>query len=380
MSHVPNKINVCLLLMFLLTACRQELDIIVPSVQTTVPKENLGDLKGMYLLNQGNMGTNKSTLDYLDFAQGIYHKNIFASRNPHVVGELGDVGNDLALYGSKLYAVINCSNFVEVMNADNAVHQTQITVPNGRNIICHNGYVYVSSYAGPVNLDPNARRGVVVKIDTVSMNVVDSCIVGYQPDGMAIYGNKLYVANSGGYRVPNYDRTVSVIDLDTFEEIKQIDVAINLNAVQVDRYGKIYVSSRGDYYNNHSKIYVIDSSTDTVTDSIPVSCADMTIMGDSLYIVDSEFSYATGTRTAAFAIYNTATHKIETENFITDNTQSSITLAYGIAVNPVTHCIYITDAKDYVTPGMLYCYSPQGVLLWSVITGDIPACMTFLMH
>ncbi len=53
------------------------------------------------------------------------------------------------------------------------------------------------------------------------MQIVDTCTVGYQPEEMVIAGNKLYVANSGGYRVPSYDRTVSVIDLTTFTEIKR---------------------------------------------------------------------------------------------------------------------------------------------------------------
>ena len=88
---------------------------------------------------------------------------------------------------------------------------------------------------------------------------MDTCTVGYQPEEMVIAGNKLYVANSGGYRVPNYDRTVSVIDLTTFTEIKKIDVAINLHRLELDRYGNIYVSSRGDYYDTPSKTFVIDS-------------------------------------------------------------------------------------------------------------------------
>lgn len=33
-----------------------------------------------------------------------------------MVKELGDVGNDLQIYGSKLYATINVSNYIEVMN------------------------------------------------------------------------------------------------------------------------------------------------------------------------------------------------------------------------------------------------------------------------
>ena len=31
-----------------------------------------------FLLNEGNMGSNKSTLDYFDYQTGIYTKNIYA--------------------------------------------------------------------------------------------------------------------------------------------------------------------------------------------------------------------------------------------------------------------------------------------------------------
>ena len=89
-------------------------------------------------------------------------------------------------------------------------------------------YAYVSSYAGPVKIDPNARLGYVARVDTTTLTVKDTCVVGYQPEEMVIVGNKLYVANSGGYRVPNYDRTVSVIDLNTFKVIKTIDVGIKM--------------------------------------------------------------------------------------------------------------------------------------------------------
>ena len=64
----------------------------------------------MYLLNEANMGSNKSSIDYVDFRNAYYVRNIYAERNPEVVKELGDVGNDIQIYGNKLYAVINCSH------------------------------------------------------------------------------------------------------------------------------------------------------------------------------------------------------------------------------------------------------------------------------
>ena len=360
-----------------LSACRKE-EQIVPSTSTSVTEGEMGEIKGFFLLNEGNMGSNKSTLDYFDYETGVYTKNIYAERNPGVVKELGDVGNDIQIYGNKLYAVINCSHFVEVMDVRTAKHITQISIPNCRYIVFKDRYAYVSSYAGPVQIDPNARLGYVAKVDTVTLSVVGTCTVGYQPDEMVIVGNRLYVANSGGYRVPNYDRTVSVIDLDTFEEIKKIDVAINLHRLELDKYGQIWVSSRGDYYDVPSKTFVIDSRTDEVTDVLKLlPNSEMTVCGDSLYVYSTEWSYHTQSNTISYAIVNVRTRKVVTRNFITDGTERGIVIPYGVAVNPQTHEIFVTDAKDYVTPGTLYCFDPDGKKKWSVTTGDIPAHIVF---
>ena len=214
------SIIICFVL--LSTSCREDERIIPSTPNQVTPGVNGTSVKGFFLLNEGNMGSNKCTLDFYDSTTGKYHRNIYAERNPSVVKELGDVGNDLQIYGDKLYAVINCSNFIEVMDVETAQHLGQIDVVNCRYITFSNGKAYVSSYAGPVGIDPNARPGKVVEVDTTSLAVTREVVVGYQPEEMVIKDGKLYVANSGGYRFPDYDRTVSVIDLNTFQVIKTI--------------------------------------------------------------------------------------------------------------------------------------------------------------
>ena len=61
----------------------------------------------------------------------------------------------------------------------------------------------------------------------------------------------------------------------------------------------------------------------------------------------------------------------------TDGTENWFQNPYGIAVNPNTHEIFVTDARDYITPGKVYCYSPEGRLKWSANTGDIPSRIVF---
>lgn len=360
-----------------LSGCRT-IEPVTPSQNTEVGGGDAGEIAGFFLLNEGNMGSNKCTLDYYDYASGIYIKNIYAERNPGLVQELGDVGNDLQIYGDRLYAVVNCSNLIEVMDAKTARHIGQVSVPNCRYIVFKDKYAYVSSYAGPVQVDPNYRLGYVAKIDTATLQVVDTCVVGYQPEELVITGGKLYVANSGGYRVPDYDHTVSVIDLASFKETKKIDVAPNLHRMELDAYGKLWVSSRGDYYEIDPMTYIIDTHTDQVIECMDLlACTDMTLCGDSLYVYSNAWSYVTQTSDVNYAIVNVKTHQIVTRRFITDGTESQFQNPYGLAVNPNTHEIFVTDARDYITPGKIYCYSPEGRLKWSVNTGDIPSRIAF---
>ena len=362
------------------TGCRGELPVLPSEAEEVAPPsdtESKASVKGFYLLNEGNMGSNKCTLDYFDYTTGKYHRNIYAENNPGVVKELGDVGNDIGIYGEKLYAVVNCSHFVEVMDVRTAQHLGSIDITNCRYIVFHGGRAYVSSYAGPVQIDPNARPGKVVEIDTLTLQPVREVVVGYQPEEMVIANGKLYVANSGGYRFPNYDRTVSVIDLETFRVVNTIDVAINLHRMELDRFGRIYVSSRGDYYGVGSDVYVIDSRTDRVTGSLGLAASEMCLCGDSLYLTSVEWSYVTESNTISYALYDVQKQEIVTRNFITDGTDKQIEVPYGIAVNPDTREFFVTDATDYVTPGYLYCYTPEGRLKWRVRTGDIPAHFVF---
>ena len=42
-----------------------------------------------------------------------------------------------------------------------------------------------------------------------------------------------------------------------------------------------------------------------------------------------------------------------------------------IAINPETGEFFVTDAKDYVTPGTLYCFSRDGKKKWSMAAKQI---------
>ena len=380
MKQIAHQIFALLCCATAFFACRSD-DEATPSQSTAIDSAYMGEIKGFFLLNEGNMGSNKATLDFCHYNHAscecvVYEKNIFPERNPNVVMALGDVGNDIEIYGGKLYAVINCSNIVEVMDVNTARHIGTIDIPNCRSIVFDGKYAYVTSYAGPVEIDPNARLGYVARIDTASLQVVATCVVGYQPEEMTVREGKLYVANSGGYRLPDYDNTVSVIDLTTFSELKKITVGINLRRMVQDRDGNIYVASAGDYNNIKSNLYVIDRQ-DRVSHVLNVEASAMSVCGDSLYVVYGMDRNHTEQRAASYIIIDTKSKAIVSRQFIDDESKNRIKTPYGVAINPENREILITDADNYVTPGSLFRLNSAGKLQQIIPTGDIPAHIVF---
>lgn len=372
-----------LLFVMLLNSCRSDVEMILSEDIAIGNTEIIKGYKGFYLLNEGNMGSNKATLDFYDFATGIYTRNIYAERNPNVPKEMGDVGNDIGIYNNKLWAVINVSNKIEVMDAQTTLRIGQIEIPNCRFIKFHKGYAYVTSYAGPVVIDPDYEQlGFVAKINTVTLEVVDRCLVGFQPDELEISVDKIYVANSGGYmgagNSDGYERTVSVIDIATFKEEKRIDVAYNLERIKADSRGNLWVSSRGDYKGLPARLYFLDREKEMITDTIDIAATNYWIDNDLLYVYGTEFSYINNSWNISYSIVDTKSREIISRNIITDGTDKEIEKPYGIMVHPETKDIFITDAGNYVTPGVLYCFDKEGRKKWNVVTGNIPGHFALL--
>ena len=371
------------LIIVLLSACRNDVMVVPMEDINTGGKTVKSEIVGMYLLNEGNMGSNKSTLDYLDLSAKDstvhYYRNIYSERNPSTVMMLGDVGNDCQIYGSRLWLVINCSNKVEVTRAEDAVRIGKVDIPNCRYVTFKDQYAYVSSYVGSVADTGDSPLGSVYKVDTLSLEKVDSCAVGYQPEEMAIVGSNLYVANSGGYQGmtgQGYENTVSVVDLETMQETSKIVVAANLHHVKVDKYNQLWVTARGNYTDEPSSICWLAPDARgqmQVGGHLNMAVSDLCIVGDSLYFYGSQWSEVTMKNTVTYGIINVRTHEIVSTSLSDAPEIGKIRVPYGIIVNPLHRDFYLMDAKNYVSSGELLHFLSDGTFDWKVKTGDIPA-------
>lgn len=334
---------------------------------------------GFYLVNQGNQGSNKARLDFLNFHNGFYIRDVFTEYNPEVVKGLGDTGNDVQVYKGKVFAVVNGSHKVEIMDAYSMKRLAQVDVPNCRFIAFDGNSAYVTSYVAKDKEALKTQKGALYRIDLDTYKVTGQVTVGYQPEQLVIRDGKAYVANSGGY-VANHDNTVSVVDLMSMKVEYNIEVAVNLELMLVDAEGTIWVSSRGNYSDVSSTLNYLVKKGDKyeLGGSVNVPVSSMALAGDKIYVIGSTYTPPTWALTTTYNIVNVKTRELESGSFITDGTESDIATAFTVTVNPENGDIYVTDAKDYVSSGTLHCYTGSGKHKWSVRTGDIPGRIAFL--
>ena len=362
---------------------------------TTVAVEEIGGNKKIFVLNEGQLGANNATLDFLRISDGQYVAGVFKKMNPSAAAGLGDVGNDLALHNNEVWMVINNSGLVEVVSAADETEMAVIEVPTPRNIAFDDKYAYVTSWAGAFvqgRYDANGNytvtdsanpKGSVYRIDLSTKKLAGSVEVGYQPEGIAYYDGKLYVANSGGISyslAPDhaYDNTVSIIDTKSFSVTKTVEVEINLKNVYADSQGHIFVTTLGNYKDVSSGLYMFPASAPEQVTHIEwhaikhthVSCSY--VLGDEVFCIGTENEFDFGAaHTYVLWSYNAVKDKF---------TLYPVTLGgvpHGMCVVEDTmgfRSLLLGDAGDYFNPGTVSCYRlfDRHDKVWSVTAGVCP--------
>ena len=232
------KYLIYLLFSLLLHACDDMVDQDIPGGNSNGNVTETGTSE-MYVLNEGLFNLNNSTLMRYSFKDSRMDMNYFRSLNRR---GLGDTANDMAIYGEKLYIVVNVSSQIEVIDLQSGLSLKQIPMltENGssrqpRFITFHKDKAYVCSY-----------DGTVARIDTTSLEIEEIVTVGRNAEDICVQNGKLYVSNSGGldYSGPGVDTTVSVIDITTFKETKKIEVGPNPGKILPGLEEAVYVVTR----------------------------------------------------------------------------------------------------------------------------------------
>ena len=282
--------------------------------------------KKVFILNEGKMGANNSTLD-------VYAQN----------GEgIGDTGQDLVSYGGKLYMSVFGSNYLAKLDSTGKVIEKHLfTAEEGqpRFLAVKDGFVYVSLYSGKV-----------AKFDTTSIAQAKGLVeVGPHPEKICIEGNSLYAAIAGDYNV-KYDNRIAVVDLSNFSLKEHIEVA----------------EDPTDILAVNNTLYVLHYNTTTWAQEIlelNLQTKKYTLLAaGSKFTSDGKDFYYINSTSADWVNYTSEFYKKGSSEAFLDFTSapeiknSAIYLFY---IDPTNGDFYI-GATDYNTPGTVYRFDKAG--------------------
>ncbi|MDR1951161.1 MAG: YncE family protein, partial [Bacteroidales bacterium] len=132
---------------------------------------------GLLVLNEGLRGMNNSSITYYDFETDSVHQDMFFRQNNR---DLGDIANDILIYGGKIYITVGFSSTIEVTDLTLKTIK-QISLKDGsknrepHGLAAHNGKIYIACFDGHV-----------AKLDTASLIVEGFVKVGDNPENIAI--------------------------------------------------------------------------------------------------------------------------------------------------------------------------------------------------
>lgn len=321
---------------------------------------------GVYVVNNGVWGNNNASLSFISFPDFTIDNDVFSAANGRM---LGDVGQDVLVYGSKLYVVVNQSNVIEVVDKLTCESITSIVPLNEakepqlpRFMVSQGGKVFVSLYDGHVAM-----------IDTATLKIEKQVAVGPNPEGLAVSNGFLYVANSDGLNWGNgyaNGKSVSKISLADFTEVKRIDVAVNPYLVEADAEGNVYVLSKGDYAEIGSSVQKI-----SVTDEVELFAENVSLMrlnNGVLYTLDGSdnglscMAYDLKSGVVADSCFLKGEKPANPSSFDIDEANGDLYI--GSYVSGV----------DYTSAGFVFVYGADGALKAKLEAGVGPYAFAFM--
>lgn len=283
--------------------------------------------------------------------------------------KLGDTPTDIIQINSNLLAIaVNWSNIIQFITPEGKSCGATENVPNNRKLATDGAYLYVTSYAHSTALGEKYTKGYVAKIDINTKKVVKTCEVGYEPEGIAYYNGKLFIANTGGYAYSenhDYESSVSIVDAESMTKLTDVDTkCINLygKMSQSDKY--LCINSCGDYYDVSAKTVIFNCDNYTfVTFDFP--CTYNCAYNGKFYTIGSSYSYSTSGYEYSIKTITPSDNTVEdgiVSTTVTDKIKK-LNTPYGIYINPYTGYIYLSDAKGYSSGGYVYQFNQSGTNL-----------------
>lgn len=307
---------------------------------------------GVYITNEGNFQFGNAKVSYYDPTQTTATEDLFQPVNNR---PLGDVCQSMCIFNGKAYLVINNSNKIEVVNPNTFVSSAIITgFTSPRYFLpVSNNKAYVTDFTSNN-----------IAIVDLSNNVISGHIPcnGWTEELALAYG-KAFVTNQ---------RRNKVYVINTLTDVLTDSIAVGYasNSIVEDKNGKLWILCGGSQTNSISaSLHRINPVTNIIEQTFTFPNLsdspwrlDINGTNDTLYFLNN-------------GVYRMAINSssLSTTPFIAQSSN----LFYGLGIDPTSSVVYVSDAVDYVQRGVIYRYKADGTLINTFLAGIIPGDFYF---
>ncbi len=320
--------------------------------------------KGLFIVNQGNFMFSNSSLSYYNPVTGEVQNKVFQKINNI---PLGDVAQSMIINDSVGFVVLNNSGRVYVIDINTFEYKGWI---NG---LTSPRYIKIINKTKGYITDLYARAITVFNPETLE-------ITGYIPTNN---GNRAFNQHSTEQMVRinnriytncwSFDDKVLVIDTERDVVVDSITIGIQPVAIQKDKNDYLWVLTDGGYQGNsfgyeNPKLVCMNVKNKSIIREFSFKLTDrptdlqINAARDTLYLLNND-------------VWKLA---VDQENFPTvPFVKHGQRLFYAIGVDPSTSEVYISDAIDYMQPGLVFRYTPQGQPIDTLRVGIVPGAICF---
>ena len=321
--------------------CKKPVD---DTTSITIPLQN-----GLIVLNEGTFNFNTASVSFLGEDTSLHH--IFQTQNDRI---LGDVAQSITFYEDKAYIVVNNSNKIEVVQANDFVHQKTV-----QNLVSPRYLQPISETKAYITNFYQARIDV---FDLVNDAVTHSLTFDCPPDipdyecgfnKMASIDGRLWVSHIS---LPE----LWVFDTENDSLLHTITLDFMVNDMLLDENNMLWVASF-ELEGEGGKLYQIDPITTEILQQIPLNnlkgfYKNLSLHENQLYLSGKETIYTLNVNE------NPATPTLFYENETLN--------IYGIATTS-DGTIYLTEALDFLQQGFIFRLNPDTKVLTDTLQGGI---------
>lgn len=299
--------------------------------------------------NEGNFQWNNAELTLFDIESGLITENVYNSNNNKI---FGDVCQSIYKYENKIYAILNNSASIKILESTHFQETAQISGLHSPRY-----FLRINSEKAYVS-DLYDQHIFVINLSNNTISKKINC-AGWT-EQMLSYNGKTYITN----RKTKY---VYCIDEQTDIIVDSIMVAYGSNSLQLDQNYKIWVLCAGDQsLNENAGLYQINPDSNTAKLKINLS--------------NTELAWRLASNANKSKLYFIQKHVYEVDIFastaleiISGNNKNY----YGLALHPENNFIYVSDAVDYVQKGSVEIYNTSFTLSGTFKAGIIPGDFVF---